>query len=117
MTHNQQDLWRSRQLSEMTGEEVAELFRLLQPESPGALHSGGIGARASAIGVTDEFALKLTILEAELTGLRQLLAGVSANWDEPRRQSDALRRARDHSLRQSRADQPAWFCGRASSGS
>lgn len=74
MTHDQRDLQRGRQLSQMTGEEVAELFRLLRPELRGQPATG-----ASAIDLTDELALKLTTLEAELTGLRQVLIEVKAN--------------------------------------
>jgi hypothetical protein len=70
---------------------------------------------------TDELALKLPILEAEILGLRQLLAEVRANRDELRQEIDDLRHDRDRG--QKLAEQPgpegvrrrAWFCGRASS--
>ncbi len=64
---------------------------------------------------------KLPILEAEMLGLRQLLAEVKANRDDLRQETDDLRRDRDHW--QKLAEQAghegmgrrAWFCGRASS--
>jgi hypothetical protein len=68
---------------------------------------------------TDEWALKITILEAEILALRQLLAEVRANREDLRQEMDDLRRERDHwrGLAKSReAEQPAtrtWFCGRA----
>jgi hypothetical protein len=72
---------------------------------------------------TDELALKLPILEAEVVGLRQLLAEVKANRDDLRQKWDDLRRDRDHWQKlaeqagstQSGAVERAWFCGRASS--
>ena len=98
----------------MTG-EVAELFRLLQPESQALLSGGAAGA--SARDVTDELALKLTILEAELRGLRQVLAEVKAHPDEPRPEMDELRPDRRLAERtgptQTRVNRRAWFCGRA----
>src|ERR1700722_11856923 len=48
-------------------------------------------------GTADELALKLPILEAEILGLRQLLAEVRANHDELRQEIDDLRHDRDHS--------------------
>lgn len=73
---------------------------------------------------TDELALKLPALEAEVLGLRQLLAEVKANRDDLRQKMDDLRRDRDHW--QKLVEQPgptppgagrrAWFCGRASPG-
>jgi phage shock protein A len=73
---------------------------------------------------TDELGLKVPILEAEVVGLRQLLAEVKANRDGLRREVDDLRRDRDHwqklaeqaELTLSGAGRRAWFCGRASSG-
>jgi hypothetical protein len=116
VTHDQQDLLRSRPLSEMTDQEVAELFRLLQPESRGQ-HSGGPGARASAGDVTDELALKLTILEAELRGLRQALTEVKANPNEPRQEMGESRRGGRMAERTgptpTEVKRRAWFCGRA----
>ena len=45
--------------------------------------------------MTDELALKLPLLEAEILGLRQLLAEVRANRDELRQEIDDLRNDRD----------------------
>ena len=53
--------------------------------------------------VTDELALKIPLLETEVRGLRQLLDEVKSNLDELRRERLA-----------ERAEQRAWFCGRAS---
>jgi phage shock protein A len=70
----------------------------------------------------DELALKLPILEAEVLGLRQLLAEVRANRDKLRQEMDDLRRDRDHWQKLAEQAGPvgverrAWFCGRASSG-
>jgi uncharacterized coiled-coil DUF342 family protein len=68
----------------------------------------------------DELALKRPILEAEVLGLRQLLAEVSANRDQLRQEMDDLRRDRDHWQKLAEQAGPvgerAWFCGRASSG-
>jgi hypothetical protein len=112
VTHDQHDLQRSTQLSKMTGEEVAELFRLLQSELRGQLSAG-----ASASDLRDGLALKLETLEAELRGLRQVLTEVKANPDEPRRKTDELRPDRGLAERrsptQTRAEGRAWFCGRA----
>jgi hypothetical protein len=96
----------------MTGEEVAELFRLLQPESRGQAAAG-----AWAIDLSDGLALKLATLEAELKRLRQVLNEVKANPDEPRRKMDELRPDRGLAERrlptQTGAERRAWFCGRA----
>jgi hypothetical protein len=73
--------------------------------------------------MTDELALKLPLLEAEILGLRQLLAEVRANRDELRQEIDDLRHDRDHSQKLTEQAGPegvgrrAWFCGRASLGS
>jgi hypothetical protein len=72
-------------------------------------------------GTADELALKLPLLEAEILGLRQLLAEVRANRDELRQEIDDLRHDRDRSQRLAELAGPegagrrAWFCGRASS--
>ena len=79
-------------------------------------------AGKSTAGGRDELTLKLPILEAEVMGLRQLLAEVKANRDRLRREMDDLRRDRDHWQRlaeqagptPSGAGRRAWFCGRAS---
>ena len=57
---------------------------------------GNPGATKSAGDRRDESAPELPILEAEVSGLRQLLAEVKANRDELRREMDGLRRDRDH---------------------
>jgi hypothetical protein len=69
----------------------------------------------------DESALRLPILEAEILGLRQLLAEVRANRDELRQEIDDLRHDRDRWQKLAEQVGPegvgrrAWFCGRASS--
>jgi hypothetical protein len=66
--------------------------------------------------------LMLSMLGAEVLGLRQSLAEVKANRDELRREMDDLRRDRDHwrklaePLKPSGAGPKTWFCGRASAG-
>lgn len=74
---------------------------------------------------TDELALKLPLLEAEVLGLRQLLAEVKANRDDLRQKMDDLRRDRDHWQKLTEqagptlsgaVARPTWFCGRASRG-
>jgi FtsZ-binding cell division protein ZapB len=71
-------------------------------------------------GTADELALKLSTLEAEILGLRQLLAEVRANRDELRQEIDDLRRDRDRWQKLAEQAGPggvgrrAWFCGRAS---
>jgi uncharacterized protein YhaN len=70
----------------------------------------------------DESAAKLPISEAEVLGLRRLLAEVTANRNQLRQEMDDLRRDRDHwqklaeqvGQRPSGAGQRTWFCGRAS---
>jgi hypothetical protein len=72
----------------------------------------------------DELALKLPILEAEVLGLRQLLAEVRADRDKLWRETDDLRRDRDHWQKLAEQAEPTlsgaarrtWFCGRASAG-
>jgi hypothetical protein len=74
--------------------------------------------------VKDELALKVPTLEAEVLGLRQLLAEVEANRDELRQEMDDLRRDRDHWQKLAERPGPTasgagprtWFCGRASTG-
>jgi hypothetical protein len=70
----------------------------------------------------DEHTLKLSILEAEVLGLRKNLAFVTANRDELRKELDDLRRDRDHWRKLSEPGEPklegagtkTWFCGRVS---
>jgi hypothetical protein len=72
----------------------------------------------------DELAFKLSMLEAEVLGLRQSLAEVSANRDALRKEMDDLRRDRDHRRKLAEPSEPkpegagrkTWFCGRASAG-
>ena len=72
----------------------------------------------------DELTHELPILEAEVSGLRQLLAEVKANRDALQQQMDGLRRDRDHwrkLVEQAGPQAPGagrrtWFCGRASLG-
>jgi hypothetical protein len=73
-------------------------------------------------GTADESARKLPILEAEILGLRQLLAEVRANREELRQEIDDLRHDRDRWQKLAEQAGPegvgrrAWFCGRASQG-
>jgi hypothetical protein len=59
------------------------------------------------------------VLEAEIEGLRQLLAEVQANREDLRQEMDDMRRDRDRwqnlaeQARLTRAGPRAWFCGRA----
>ena len=70
----------------------------------------------------DEHTPKLSMLEAEVLGLRQNLAEVKASRDELRKEADHLRRDRDHwrKLAEPNGQKPSgggsktWFCGRAS---
>jgi hypothetical protein len=74
-----------------------------------------------AKGAAEELAHRLPVLEAEMLGLRQLLAEVMANRDDLRQEADDLRRDRDHWQKLAEqggtpeAHPRAWFCGRASS--
>jgi hypothetical protein len=70
----------------------------------------------------DELTLKLSMLEAEVLGLRQSHAEGTANRDALRKEMDDLRRDRDHWRKLAEpakpklegAGQKTWFCGRAS---
>jgi hypothetical protein len=70
----------------------------------------------------EELTLKIAMLEAEVLGLRQSLAGVTANRDELRQEMDDLRRDRDRWRKLAepgeaeKAGTRTWFCGRVSSG-
>ena len=72
----------------------------------------------------DELTFKLSMLEAEVLGLRQNLAEVTANRDALRKEMDDLRRDRDHWRKLAEPSEPklegarqkTWFCGRASAG-
>jgi hypothetical protein len=77
---------------------------------------------ATAETTSDEHTLQLSMLEAEVLGLRQNLAEVKANRDELRKEVDDLRRDRDHWRKLAEPGEPkregpgakTWFCGRAS---
>ena len=81
--------------------------------------SAGTAAPA-ARDATDEAALKVPMLEAEVLSLREKLAEVQAKREHLRREIDDLRRERDHwrNLAKSAAAEKeatrTWFCGRAS---
>jgi phage shock protein A len=70
-----------------------------------------------------DLALKIPILEAEILGLRQLLAEMKANREDLRQEMGDLRRDRDHwqnlarSAEHNNAGPRTWFCGRVSPGS
>jgi hypothetical protein len=71
-----------------------------------------------------ELTLKLSMLEAEVLGLRQNLAEVTVRRDALRKEVDDLRRDRDHWRKLAEPTEPklegagqkTWFCGRASAG-
>ena len=71
----------------------------------------------------DEHTLKLSMLEAEVLGLRQNLVEVKASRDALRKEMDDLRRDRDHWRKLAEPVKPklegavqrTWFCGRAAS--
>jgi hypothetical protein len=71
-----------------------------------------------------EHTLTLSTLEAEVLGLRQNLAEVTASRAELRKEMDDLRRDRDHWRKLAEPAKPklegtgqkTWFCGRASAG-
>ena len=98
------------------------------PQLPGATfkenRGSAMNAAKSTRSVTDEPVFKLPTLEAEVMGLRQLLAEVKANRDELRQEMDDLRRDRDHWQKLAGQAEPTlsaagrrtWFCGRASPG-
>jgi FtsZ-binding cell division protein ZapB len=71
---------------------------------------------------TDEAALKVPALKAEILGLRQRLAEVQANREDLRREMDDLRRDRDHWQKLAKSAEAekerarTWFCGRAKPG-
>jgi flagellar biosynthesis chaperone FliJ len=87
-------------------------------------HPGGVsGIRdGTAASTTDEYTRQLSILEAEVLGLRQDLAKVNVNRDELRKEVDDLRRDRDHWRKLAERGEPkleraapkTWFCGKAS---
>jgi hypothetical protein len=115
VAHSQRSFLRGGQLPEITSSEVAELFRLLQPE--GRRHASGPGVRATVWDIAaGELALKLTTLETELRGLRQVLTEVKASPDELQGMGEA---GRDRRLLERTgpmargAERRAWFCGRA----
>ena len=72
----------------------------------------------------DEPTLKLSMLEAEVLGLRENLAEVKAIRDALQKEMDDLRRDRDHwrklaetsEAQKSGSGQRTWFCGRVSTG-
>ncbi len=84
--------------------------------------SGSGGATMNTARDAADESAQVPILEAEIKGLRQLLAEVQANRDSLRRQIDDLRRDRDHwqalakSAEREKAAPRTWFCGRVSSG-
>lgn len=82
-------------------------------ESPGA-------TMKPANDATDEAALKVPSLKAEILGLRQRLAEVQANREGLRQEMDDLRRDRDHWQNRAKSAEAGkegvrtWFCGRVS---
>ena len=82
--------------------------------------SGNAGAAMNPARDAADKSAQGGILEAEIKGLRQLLAEVQANRDSLRRQIDDLRRDRDHwqalakSAEREKAAPRTWFCGSVS---
>ena len=78
--------------------DPAELFRVFQPQRPADRATGQDATPAEMpaqrIG-TDETAIRLAALDAEIKGLRELLAEVKANRDELRANRDEVRADRD----------------------
>ena len=80
------------------------------------------GTMKPANEANDEAALEVSILKAEILGLRQQLAEVQAKRENLRQEMDDLRRDRDHwrnlakSAEAEGAGPRTWFCGRVSSG-
>jgi uncharacterized coiled-coil DUF342 family protein len=89
-------------------------------------HPGSVPGVGDAVESTsdggDEHTLKLSMLEAQVLGLRQNLAEVKANRDELRKEIDDLRRDCDNWRKLAQPSEPklqgagqkTWFCGRAS---
>ena len=65
---------------------------------------------------TDELTLKLPLLEAEILGLRRLLAEVNANRDQLRQEMEDLRRDRDQSISKTGGTRWANWAARRSPG-
>jgi hypothetical protein len=96
------------------------------PSSVGRRWSNVAGNRdvkpKPAPGPAAESALKLSTLEAEILGMRRLLAEMKANREDLRLEMDDLRRDRDHwqnlakSAEHEKAGPRTWFCGRVSPG-
>jgi FtsZ-binding cell division protein ZapB len=80
---------------------------------------GSAGTAPAARDATDEAALKVPMLEAEVSSLREKLAEVQAKREHLRREIDDLRRERDHWQNLAKSTGPdrvgtrTWFCGRA----
>jgi hypothetical protein len=89
---------------------------------PGSVPGIRDATAASTSDSQDEYALKLSMLEAEVLGLRENLAEVEANRDELRKDVEDLGRDRDHWRKLAERGEPkppgagskTWFCGRAS---
>ena len=78
--------------------DPAELFRAFPPQQPEEERPSGQNATPSEAApewpvtpATDELAVKLAVAEAELEGLKALLAEVKANRDELRQDRDEWR--------------------------
>ena len=78
--------------------DPAELFRVFQPQRPADRATGQDATPAEMpaqrIG-TDETAIRLAALDAEIRGLRELLAEVRMSRDELRSDREGLRAERD----------------------
>jgi hypothetical protein len=113
MNQDQYNLDRSRRLSEISSDEVAEIFRLLKQETQGH-HDGRPAGATLRRYAEDELAVRLTTTETELQRLRQV---PNANADKPRREVDELRRDRRLAATSppttTAVKSRTWFCGRA----
>jgi len=78
--------------------DAAELFRVFPPQRP-APYAEGQDAMAAETPMqrigTDETAIRLAALDAEIRGLRELLAEVKTSRDELRADREGLRAERD----------------------
>jgi hypothetical protein len=107
-----------RQSSARTAPMQASIRR---PSSPPGIRDA---TTESASDGSVEHTLQLATLEAEVLRLRQILAEVTANREELRKEMDHMRRDRDHWRKLAEpgkpklegAGQKTWFCGRASAG-
>ena len=66
---------------------------------PSAVPASPLDDAQSMNETSEDLTLKLPVLEAEILGLRRLLAEVNANREQLRQEAEDLRRDRDHSAK------------------